>query len=157
MTSDAMGPEEVRRLLNREIAEAEERRSRWPNDTRDAMSALCTLFPSLRGVPGTTPWNADALLAWLCGPAPTSGSFHAAKFVLGVWNSGTSWGDVARDDGLLNVPPDTAASELRDAEKWLDARIRALNQPFDVFAALNVWDRAHADAFKRWVDAPFWP
>ena len=55
------------------------------------MARLAHLFPSMRGVPGTDPWDAQQLIDWLKSPAPTSGSSAAARFLLGVWNGGMIW------------------------------------------------------------------
>jgi hypothetical protein len=30
-------------------------------------------------------------------------------------------------------------------------------EPFDLHAALKVWDEAHHEAFLSWVEAPWWP
>ncbi len=62
------------------------RRARWNDSLTVAMSELANLFPTMRGVPGTNPWNVEALIAWMNTGAPTTGSWHAAMFLLGVWN-----------------------------------------------------------------------
>lgn len=53
------------------------------------MLELATSFPTLRGVLGE--WDPERLDQWACGPVPGSGAFHAARFVLSVWNSEADW------------------------------------------------------------------
>ncbi len=95
------------------------------------MTALALLFPSLAeaGDIGIAPWEPEHLIAWLNGPAPGSGGKWAGRFCLGVWNSGTDWGEL----GL------------------------AAPGRFDVFEAMACWDRAHVQAMLTWLEAPFWP
>jgi len=88
--------EAVAHLHRQELREAA-RRERWGEGGAEGMQRLCRLFPTLRGVPGTDPWEWDKLLEWLTGPAPTSGSTWAALFVLGVWNPTTDWSDMAQE------------------------------------------------------------
>lgn len=145
------------RAMVEAMADAEERSSRWPSDVREAMAKLAALFPSMKSVPGLTPWDSFALLAWLCGPAPTSGSWQTARFLLGVWNASTRWGDAALEQGLLAIPEGLSATEKREAQRWQDAQVARLNAPFDVLEAIRVWDAKHAAAFIRWADAPFFP
>lgn len=119
-----------------------DRKTTWGDDNRVAMTRLCNLFPTLVGVPGTDPWTPHELLRWLLtSGGPTSGSVHAAKFVLQVWNSAADWQALARapveDDGL-GID---------------DARLT----PFNVVAALGTWDHEHTSAFLRWAYTPFWP
>jgi hypothetical protein len=59
-------------------------------DVREQMSALALSFPSLREAP-VEPWDPHKLEKWSVGPAPGSGAFHAARFVLNVWNDSTEW------------------------------------------------------------------
>lgn len=91
------------------------------------MTALGKLFPTLQDAPGVDPWDVDALVAWLNGPAPGAGASAAGRFLLGVWNSRIDWTEL----GL------------------------AAPGRFDLFEALSVWDREHVAAFMEWVDAPF--
>lgn len=97
------------------------------------MEALCALFPTLQGVPGTAPWDQHAFARWASGPAATSGSVQAAAFVLAVWN-----GCTPRDGGWWNQRPYRVGR-------------------FDIVHALGIWDEAHKSAFLRWCDDPFWP
>ena len=139
---DHPGTSEAVRQMLASMEREQERRKRWPLtasgdiDTRRAMTALAQSFPTLRDVDGVAPWDADRFLAWLCGPAPSHGMRLAGKFVLGVWNSRTDWREVAGELGL-----EGAASLTR----------------FDFFEAMNVWDEEHAQACRRWMEAPFWP
>jgi hypothetical protein len=129
-------PETRERILTeftQSMAKERERLKHWPADYRQRMSALANLFPTMRGVPGTAPWNVDLLIKWMNGPAPTSGSWNAAMFLLGVWNPKTNW----KECGL----------KLR---KGVQGR-------FDFFRAIGCWDAEHEAAFMEWVKYPFWP
>jgi hypothetical protein len=124
--------------------EARERALIWPQradgrgiDTARAMTALARKFPTLRGVPGVDPWDALAFLRWACSPAPSSGAYHAAKFMLGVWSPDTDWTEEARAAGILSG----------------DQRIAR----FDLFQAMGTWDVEHRRAVMTWIHAPFWP
>jgi hypothetical protein len=124
------GPDEA---SVREFVAAMERqkalRDRWPQDGREAMTALAALFPSMRRVPGTSPWEVEALIEWSNSGAPTSGSIWAARFLLSVWNSSTNW-------NVFGLP---------GAGK------------FDLFEAWSCWDDHHRKAALEWLEAPFWP
>jgi hypothetical protein len=104
-------------------------RARWPEDTREAMTALCQKFPTLRDADGVEPWDVDRFVDWLNGPAPGTGASLAGRFVLGVWNGETDWTEF----GL--APPGK----------------------FDMYRAIANWDEQHMAAFVSWVIAPFWP
>lgn len=56
--------------------------------TKTRIVALARTFPTLQTGP-LEPWDADKLDAWASGAAGTSGSRHAAAFVLSVWNHGS--------------------------------------------------------------------
>ncbi|MDD9940779.1 MAG: hypothetical protein OXU20_06935 [Myxococcales bacterium] len=112
---------------------------RWGSgdDPAARMGRLCASFPSLRGVPGSDPWDAMQLLTWVCSSgAVTTGGRLAAQFVLQVWNPTTDWGAQAR-----------RILEIEDAEL----------RPFNVVVALARWDDDHERAFRRWAELPFWP
>jgi hypothetical protein len=136
-------------LVARFSAELEQQRSkqsatlkRWGSDPAERMERLCRAFPTLRGQPGTSPWNAMHLLEWLCtGGGVTTGSHHAARFVLQVWNSSTDWG------ALAMKTPEKEGLGLASVE--LSA--------FNVVQALAVWDSDHESAFRHWCELPFWP
>jgi len=114
------------------IERGHELRARWPADGRAAMVTLAAGFPSLHGVPGCNPWDAGELVAWLNGGAPTSGSRHAAMFLLNVWNCGTDW----RAEGL---------------------RVKAGLGRFNFAEAIATWDEEHRAACAAWLAAPFHP
>ncbi|MBX3468651.1 MAG: hypothetical protein KF878_17390 [Planctomycetes bacterium] len=61
------------------------------NGARDDLSLLAESFPTLRRAPGVRPFDSEALDAWASGPAPSSGAFHAAAFVLNVFNCRAPW------------------------------------------------------------------
>lgn len=121
-------------------------RVEWPKDNRAAMTALARLFPTMvrhgRPVPGTDPWEPEALVEWLnTSGEPTSGSRHAALFLLSVWNA---------DDwcafGLrVRRLPKGAWKGRRRIGRW------DLN---DAFAS---WDEKHRAAALAWMTNPFWP
>jgi hypothetical protein len=54
------------------------------------MTKLCATFPALVGLPGTSPFDAEALHQHATSPAATSGSVAATAFVLSVFNA-THW------------------------------------------------------------------
>jgi hypothetical protein len=57
----------------------------------DRMEILAQSFPTLRGVPGTQPWDPERFETWAAGPAPSHGAFCAARFILAVYNSTDEW------------------------------------------------------------------
>jgi hypothetical protein len=115
------------------IARQALRRARWPQDLRQAMTELAKLFPTMRNVPGIDPWNVEQLIAWLNSGAPTSGSWNAAMFLLGVWNPSTKW----NKEGV----------KMR----------KGASGKFDLFRAMSCWDEEHIAAFLEWANNPFWP
>lgn len=101
--------------------------------TKARMVDLCLSFPSLRGVPGTKPWDQYEFAEWASGPEPGSGAaapsscaILAAQFVLSVW-SGSS------------------------RDPWWDCGT------FDVVRAFTIWDDAHQAAFLEWCKSPILP
>lgn len=48
---------------------------------REQMATLCDSFPSLRGAPGTSPWDQHRFARWVAGPAPSSAMRQAGLFV----------------------------------------------------------------------------
>lgn len=100
-----------------------------------SMRELMTTFPSLRYANVPDPWDALDFLKWTEGGHLTSGSLHAARFLLQVWNASTNWADVAAENGI-------ASGHL---------------SPFNVVAAFAAWDQAHRDAFLAWCRKPFFP
>ena len=103
--------------------------SKWPQDTREAMTALARLFPSLRAADGIDPWDATRLIDWLNGPAVDASAAWAGRFVLDVWHQGTDWNEFG----------------LKGAGR------------FELLAAIGRWDREHVEALQTWIDSPFWP
>ena len=104
---------------------------------RDEMTQLCESFPTLRGVPGTSPWDQTTFAQWASGPAPSRAMRLAAAFVLSVWN-----GCTPEDGGWWNT-------SLGD-EEYRAGR-------FDAVEAFGVWDSAHRSAFIAWCQEPFFP
>jgi len=137
--SDCTCPEceSLRAEAKREIFLSIERqrmqRARWPDNLNRAMSELAKLFPTMRGVPGTDPWDVHQLIAWMNTGAPTTGSWHAAMFLLGVWNPHTKW----NQEGV----------KMR----------KGSSGKFDLFVAMQGWDQQHIDAAMEWIRNPFFP
>jgi len=135
------------------------RRDRWGTDNRTMMARLCRSFPSLAGVPGSDPWDANAFLQWASGPGPGSGAFHAAMFVLSVWNPSTDWSFIAREQAR----PQTAGA----GTGWYAVRMRRSRaQENEVsyvdhgsgrVADPSFQTRAPARHLSRRADARLWP
>ena len=134
---DCLECESLRAEAKREIFLSIERqrlqRARWPENLNHAMSELAQLFPTMHGVPGTNPWNVEQLIAWMNTGAPTTGSWHAAMFLLGVWNPHTKW----NQEGL----------KMR----------KGASGKFDLFAAMHGWDQQHIETALEWINNPFFP
>lgn len=96
------------------------------------MTELCNRFHSLRGAPGTDPWQQKKFARWASGGI-TAAERQAAAFVLTVWN-----GHHPDDGGWWNEPPFRVGR-------------------FDVVVALAHWDYQHRAAFIFWCQHPFWP
>lgn len=171
ITGDPVAIDEARRAIEEGERRERVRKQLWGEPGPGRMVRLCALFPSLRGKPGTDPWNADDFIEWLSGPAPTSGSRHAAMFVLGVWNPTTDWSEVAREqlprrqcngcDGLGRVDEDgrgvrSGGARCRgcDGEGTYQPTVPA---KFDYYGAMSSWDPDHVAAFLKWTEYPFWP
>lgn len=123
--------------LERQRARAAARTLRWGTDNLEQMRRLCDAFPTLRGKPGTDPFDAEVLLRWLLDTGgPTAGSSCAARFVLQVWDYGQDWRAFAKQLGIRH---------------W-----RAF-QPFNPVEALARWDAEHAQAFLAYCELPFHP
>lgn len=98
----------------------------------ERMTLLCESFPSLRGVPGTAPWDQIRFARWASGPAPSAAMRLAAAFLLTVWNgcdSEDSW--------------------------WNEGKFSVGH--FDAVDAMRLWDYQHQAAFVSWCLKPFWP
>ena len=142
ITGESAVVEHVIDELELQRAKVAATKEKWGADGNERMARLCRTFPTLRGVPGTEPWNAMHFLDWLCtSPAVTTGSDHAGRFVLQVWNPGTNWAELA-----MKSPADEGLG-LKGIEL----------EPFNVVQALAVWDSDHERAFLEWCALPFWP
>lgn len=115
------------------IERGQKQRARWNDSLTVAMSELAELFPTMRGVPGTRPWDVHKLMAWMNTGAPTHGSWYAAMFLLGVWNPHTNW----KQEGVKMKKEATGK--------------------FDLFRAMQGWDQQHIDAAMEWIQNPFFP
>lgn len=63
---------------------------------RELMTLLAETFPSLNrefagDVPGVAPWDPVLLDAWAFDGGHGSGSVHAVRFLLGLWNGHVAW------------------------------------------------------------------
>lgn len=59
-------------------------------DLAERMTLLAYTFPSMRGAPGTHPWEPAELNRWAAGSA-SRGEQQTARFLLAVWDDGTDW------------------------------------------------------------------
>lgn len=55
------------------------------------MTELALTFPTLRDAPGVKPFDTGLLDAWAAAGGRGSGSQHATRFLLAVWNSEGEW------------------------------------------------------------------
>ncbi len=142
---------------------------------------LARTFPSLNrpGLPtkgtSTSDWNAPAFDAWACDAWATSGSTHAARFILNVWSGGSTdkfTGSGRRSATIKIAERPRWTSEELENERIIDCDAafymhgddwRPLLMPrwdvgaFDVVDAFGSWDDAHRRAFVAWASAPWWP
>ena len=58
---------------------------------RERMAELAESFPTLEGAPGVAPFDAERLDQWADGGGRGSGSQHAVRFILAVWNYRNDW------------------------------------------------------------------
>jgi hypothetical protein len=56
-------------------------------DPRVRLARLAAKFPTLQGAPGTSPFDAEDLDKWAARGGTGTGSQHAARFVLAVYNA----------------------------------------------------------------------
>jgi hypothetical protein len=133
---DEQALEAFRADAERERAREARRGDLWGRSSLASMTRLCHAFPSLRGAAGVDPWDAVELLRWACS-GKSHGEVLAARFVLGVWNTGADWNEIAHEEGILS-------GEARFAR-------------FDFFGAFGTWDQDHREAFLLWARDPFWP
>jgi hypothetical protein len=125
--------DQAERAIRDSIERQRQQRARWPESLTRAMSELANLFPTMRGVPGTDPWDVHQLMNWMNTGAPTTGSWWAAMFLLGVWNPHTKW----NQEGV----------KMR----------KGATGKFDLFVAMHGWDQQHIDAALEWIRNPFFP
>jgi len=105
--------------------------------TDDRFQRLAFAFGSLKDAAGIHPWQPMALLRWLCsGRAQGRDAEHAARFLLGAWNTSTDWTEIAAEQ---EHPHPHAAKR------------------FDVYDALLCWNRSQREAFLDWVHYPYFP
>lgn len=118
-----------------------------PPDPKGRMSRLCARFPSLARVPGTSPeWDPVLLVEWMVDNAYSDRwgwqGWHAATFVLSVWMpEDWAWFFSASLQGLAKAQLAAGAQSIR----------------FDLVLARREWDAAHTEAFRLWLQTPFWP
>lgn len=105
-----------------------------PQPTR--FDTLLQSLPSIARAPGLRPWDSTRFLACLCSSGLSHGELLAARLALGVWNTGTDWVEEARKDGLPH--PENA-------------------RRFDVLEAAAVWDSAHREALRTWLEGSYFP
>lgn len=153
-----------------------EKMEAWPANRHQAMSMLVRLFPTLRTAAGVSPWNASEFVRWAALHGHCSGSAHAVRFVLSVWNASADWREIlkeAKADDDNRVPyltmqqlrrdavavlaeqggkPPTATQIEKEVNGWLQ-----LFGPFNLADAVSVWDRKHRAAVSAWISDPFWP
>jgi len=148
----------------------------WSTDRRQAMSQLASLFPTLSMATGVKPWNACQFVKWAAMHGHCSGSAHAVRFVLSVWNADADWRQILKDAKASHEDPlpyqtlqqirkeaaanlaemqqrsPTEAQIQKTVDDWLE-----LFGPFDLADAVAVWDREHRAAVSAWITDPFWP
>lgn len=149
---------------------------RWPEDRHQAMSELAGMFPTLRGAKGIQPWNPSQFVQWAALHGHCSGSAHAVRFVLSVWNAQADWREILQEAEAGDRDPlpyqtlqqlrKEAAASLREThnrapteaqlkktvEEWLQ-----LFGPFRLADAVASWDAKHRAAVGAWIADPFWP
>lgn len=57
----------------------------------EKLTDLAKMFPTLQEADGVSPFDGEALDRWACNPSRGSGAFHAAQFVLAVFNMEAPW------------------------------------------------------------------
>jgi hypothetical protein len=141
------GPEKA---VRRYLATVEQQRvaaTQWPSDNCQQMTTLARLFPTMNRydgsmVPGCDPWDPKQLVNWLnTSGEPSSGSRHAAMFLLSVWN---------REDWMVH------GLKVRQPGRKDWKGSRRIGR-FDFNDAWGTWDRDHRAAALAWFINPFWP
>lgn len=148
----------------------------WSSDRRQAMTELAALFPTLDKASGVRPWNACQFVKWAALHGHCSGSAHAVRFLLSVWNPDADWRETLQEADASHTDPllcqtlqqvrKEAAAQLRETlqrspteeqiqkavKEWLE-----LFRPFNLSDAVAVWDAEHRAAVSAWIVDPFWP
>ncbi len=111
----------------------------WDDDLTDGrMVQLAHLFPTLKceELSFVDGWNVNDVIEFLKGGACALGaSYHAARFLLMVWNTSTDWDRVIKDKPSRKVVP----------------------PQFNLARAMVRWDQHHRAAFNAWARDPWWP
>jgi hypothetical protein len=137
--------EDLRDHMIRKRAELERLQAgniEWVRDLHDRMVQLARLFPCFRDriderslfVNG---WDAKELDGFACSAAVTSGSLHAARFLVALW-SGRAY-DYPKRRPYTRVI------------RRFDCGV------FDIVDAMGSWDPTHRAAFCAWSRDPWWP
>lgn len=148
----------------------------WSADRRQAMTELVGLFPTLDRASGVKPWNACQFVRWAALHGHCSGSAHAVRFILSVWNPDADWREILQEAKPSHTDPlpyqtlqqvrKEAAAQLRETlqrspteeqiqqavKEWLE-----IFRPFNVSDAVAAWDADHRAAVSAWIMDPFWP
>ena len=72
----------------------------WSPDREQAMSELVRMFPTLQTARGVQPWKPTEFVKWAALHGHSSGSAHAVRFVLLVWNSSADWREILKEAEL---------------------------------------------------------
>lgn len=149
---------------------------RWSESRYQAMSELAGLFPTLDEASGVRPWNASKFIRWAIFHCHCSGSAHAVRFLLSVWNPDSDWRDIVKEakashedqtlyQTMLQLRNEAAAYLGKMLQRTpTDAQIQKdvdeqleLFRPFNLSDAIAVWDAEHRAAVSAWIADPFWP
>jgi hypothetical protein len=114
------------------LCDPEQRRKCTGN--RTMMLGLTLSFPALADYPHVT-WDPDEFVAWARAECHASSEWHAAVFVVAVWNV-----HLARE---MSAP-----KGMR--------KPRANGRGFDAIEALVKWDSHNREAFLAWARDPWW-
>jgi hypothetical protein len=140
------------------------------------MSELAGLFPTLARASGVKPWKASQFVRWAILHGHCSGSAHAVRFLLSVWNPASDWREILKEakashedqtlyQTMLQLRKE-AAADLSETlqrtpteaqiQKDVEERLE-LFRPFNLSDAVAVWDAKHRAALTAWISDPFWP
>jgi hypothetical protein len=147
----------------------------WSANPYQAMSELASLFPTLDTATGVAPWNVSQFVRWALFHGHCSGSAHAVRFLLSVWNAAADWRRIIKETKTSYEDPilyqalqqlrEEVAACLREAlkrtptaekiQKAVDERLE-LFKPFNLAEAVGTWDAVHRAAVSAWISDPFW-